>query len=49
MNNSNQDSIIGQHDLIIKDLKPRFELGVPSAVFINYLRKLLEKLMQRNE
>jgi hypothetical protein len=34
-----------QLQAIIKDLKPRFELGVPSAVFINYLRKLLEKFI----
>ena len=34
-----------QLQAIIKDLKPRFELGVPSGVFINYLRKLLEKFI----
>ena len=34
-----------QIQAIIKDLKPRFELGVPSAVFINYLRKLLQKFI----
>lgn len=31
---------------IVKDLKPKFELGVPSIVFINYLRKLLQQFIQ---
>jgi hypothetical protein len=34
-----------QLQAIIRDLKPRFELGVPSIVFINYLRKLLQKFI----
>jgi hypothetical protein len=34
-----------QLSAIVKDLKPRFELGVPAAVFINYLRRLLEKFI----
>jgi hypothetical protein len=44
----NEDEItFGRTQLqaIIKDLKPRFELGVPSAVFINYLKKLIEKFI----
>jgi len=44
----NEDEIqFGRTQLqaIIKDLKPRFELGVPSAVFVNYLRKLLQKFI----
>jgi len=44
----NEDEIqFGRTQLqaIIKDLKPRFELGVPAGVFINYLRKLLEKFI----
>jgi hypothetical protein len=31
---------------IVKDLKPKFELGVPAIVFINYLRKLLQVFIQ---
>jgi hypothetical protein len=44
----NEDEIqFGRTQLqaIIKDLKPRFELGVPAGVFIKYLQKLLEKFI----
>jgi hypothetical protein len=34
-----------QIESIVKDLKPKFALGVPSMVFVNYLRKLLEKFI----
>lgn len=31
-----------QLEAIVKDLKPKFALGVPAVVFTNYLRKLLQ-------
>lgn len=43
-----QDEILfGRTQLpqIVKDLKPRFALGVPSIIFLNYLRKTLEKFI----
>lgn len=34
-----------QIEAIKKDLKPRFALGVPAPIFVNYLRKLVEKFV----
>lgn len=35
-----------QFPFIVKELKPKFSLGVPARVFLNYVRTLLEKFVR---